>query len=431
MTGPPDPGGPAGPARRRRRPLLACAAAVASLAAACTSSAGLPVGPVLAPGAPQADRPGNDAPIVRIHEPDTPLQVAPGAAVRFTGAVDDPDHRGPDAPTLRWDYGDGTSAQGPAPPAHRYAAAGSYLVTLSAQDPAGASATPSVRLVRVGDPGPSGANLALSFGGTGSGDVDRVKIPLDDPGGTRTSFAADIGATDTTIELWLRADPGANRAEPAGCGDTTWIYGNIVLDRDRYALGRSFGLSLLGGVPVFGIVGAEGTGQATVCGVSRVDDGRWHHVAVTREQATGALALFVDGAREGGVASGPAGDVSYPDGALPLPECPGGLPCTISDPYLVIGAEKHDVGPEFPAFRGQVDELRLSTTVRYPAPFTPPTSRFGPDGHTAALYHFDEGEGPIVTDSASGPGAPVHGIVRRGGRPAGPGWVPSDAPTGP
>lgn len=416
---------------RHIRPMVA--AAWASLAVACAGSAGLPVGPTLAPGTPQSDRPANDAPIVRITEPAETRTVQPGAPVEFTGSVDDPDHLGPDAPVLRWDYGDGTTAVGPTPPPHRYAEAGTYLVTLSAQDAAGASATPSFRLVEVGDIPEPQANLALWFGGTGRDDVDRVKIPLDDPGGTRTGFAANIGATDTTIEFWLRAEPGDNPSDPVDCEDGSWIYGNIVLDRDRYGLGRSFGLSLAGGVPVFGLIGSpgEGPGPAAVCGDGRVDDGRWHHIAVTRAQETGAIVLFVDGSVAGEVTEGPTGDVSYPPGALPLSECPGGLPCTISDPYLVIGAEKHDVGPDFPAFRGELDELRLSTTVRYPAPFTPPTRRFDPDEHTAALYHFDDGEGPIVTDSAAGPGAPVHGLVRRGGASDGPRWVPSDAPTGP
>ena len=52
-----------------------------------------------------------------------------------------------------------------------------------------------------------------------------------------------------------------------------------------------------------------------------------------------------------------AGDISYPNGAAT--ERPA------TDPYLAIGADKLDAGPAFPSFRGLVDEVRLSTTIRY------------------------------------------------------------------
>lgn len=287
---------------------------------------------------------------------------------------------------------------------------------------------PSSLSAQPGSPGPAtvaAGNYAMRFGGTGRDDVDRVKIPVDDPNRVRT-YAADVGATDMTIELWLRARPGDNSAGPAPCGDAdAWIHGNIVLDRDRYNQGRKFGLSIADGVVVFGLTGESSV--TSLCGRTRVDDDRWHHVAVTRTVADGALRVYVDGRLDAEQPTGPAGDVSYPDGAQPRAECDG-EPCTRSDPYLVIGAEKHDAGPEYPSFRGLVDELRLSTTIRYPAPFTPPTRRFEPDPSTAALYHFDEGAGSVVRDTIDGPER-SDGIVRAGS--GGPSWVPSDAPTGP
>ena len=36
-----------------------------------------------------------------------------------------------------------------------------------------------------------------------------------------------------------------------------------------------------------------------------------------------------------------------------------------SDPFLVIGAEKHDAGSLYPSYRGWIDEVRLSTVRRY------------------------------------------------------------------
>ena len=97
----------------------------------------------------------------------------------------------------------------------------------------------------------------------------------------------------------------------------------------------------------------------------------------------------------------------------------------------MIGAEKHDAGAEYPSYRGLVDELRLSTVLRYTGDFPLQTHRFAPDAQTAGLYHFDEGSGPVVRDAATVPGAPSDGIVRTGRPQNAPVWVASDAPTGP
>lgn len=366
---------------------------------------------------------GTAPPVVRIDGPAT-LSADPGVPLVVGGTGTDPDG-GP--VELSWDMGDGTAVRNVATVEHRYADPGTYRIVLSGRAADGGSATPAEVLVEVGDaPAAAGANGALRFSGTGSGDVDRVKILIDDPDGKR-AFSADVGATDTTMEVWLRTRPGDNTSGPAACGETdAWINGNVVLDRDRYNQGRKFGMSVAGGRIVYGLTGEDGT-AVSLCSTSRVDDDRWHHVAVTRSASTGEIVLFVDGVREAEVA-GPPGDVSYPDGAVPESEC-GGQPCTGSDPYFVIGAEKHDAGPQFPSYRGLVDELRLSTTLRYTGDFTPPRARFSSDPDTAALYHFDEGTGTVLIDSAGTAGR-SDGLLRVGGSPPGPEWVPSDAPTG-
>jgi hypothetical protein len=163
-----------------------------------------------------------------------------------------------------------------------------------------------------------------------------------------------------------------------------------------------------------------------MCGTTSVMDGRWHHIAVTRAIDSGEVVLYVDGRPEA-TAAGPAGDVSYPDGAVPNPSCNGGQPCTGSDPFLVLGAEKHDAGDEFPSYRGLLDEVRLSTVIRYTGAFTPSTRAFDVDAGTAALYHFDEGTGTVAAN-ATGDAASA-GELEIGGSVPGPAWVASDAPT--
>jgi hypothetical protein len=261
---------------------------------------------------------------------------------------------------------------------------------------------------------------SLRFFGNGDGDIDRVKIRIDDPTTSdEPARPADVGARNFTIELWIRASAG-NEAGPQACGQNlAWIYGNVVLDRDRYGQGRKFGLSLAGGRVIFGVTNGSGRSE-TFCGTTDLRDGAWHHVAVQRRRSDGFVWVWVDGALEGS-GDGPDGNVSYPDAGLPGSYCGG--PCTWSDPFLVIGAEKHDAGPEYPSFHGWVDELRISTSLRYRSPFSPRGRRFRLDRRTAALYRFDEGRGRTVHDAAG----PSDGVLKVGGDPRGPRWS-SDSP---
>lgn len=259
-----------------------------------------------------------------------------------------------------------------------------------------------------------GPHSLRSFG-NGTGDIDRVKIRIDDP---TTSIEpprpADVGRTSFTIELWLRTSPG-NSAGAIACGwNLNWINGNIVVDRDRYGQGRKFGISLGAGRVAWGVTNGAGLSR-TVCGDTDLRDGRWHHVAVQRRRSDGMLWIWVDGRREAR-ADGPNGNVSYPDGGIPGNYCGG--PCTRSDPFIVIGAEKHDAGSAYPSYHGWFDELRLSRKLRHVRPFTPPSSPFVVDSATAALYHFDEGSGNVVHDAAGS----SDGRRRFGGDPAGPVW---------
>ncbi len=258
------------------------------------------------------------------------------------------------------------------------------------------------------------AGGSLRFFGNGVGDIDRVKIRIDAP-----EVPADIGAGDFTLEFWMKAAPGENTASGCAAGEIGWITGNIIFDRDIYGNGDygDFGLSLFESGLSFG-VGRSSSG-AGLCGSADVADGGWHHVAVTRRASDGTMRLYVDG-RLDGSAIGPTGDLSYRNGRPGAP----------NDPFLVIGAEKHDAGSAYPSFSGWIDEVRLSTFVRYGASFAAPTSPFVADAATVALYHFDEGAGNVLRDSSGALGGPSDGNVRVGGSPTGPLWS-TDAPFGP
>ncbi|MBZ0231556.1 MAG: LamG domain-containing protein [Deltaproteobacteria bacterium] len=233
----------------------------------------------------------------------------------------------------------------------------------------------------VGDGTPSVPG-SLRFFGTGSGGIDRVEIAID------PQVPADVGAGDFTIDFWVRTNSLMfTWAETCTTGANGWQSANVVVDRDRMGNGDhgDYGIAITRGGIAFGV--SQGAAGAGLCGTRNVVDGTWHHVAVTRVASTGALSLYVDGNPDG-TATGPTGDVSYRDGATGAAK----------DPFLVLAAEKHDTSGSR-SFNGWMDELRISTTVRYTAAFTPETMPYAVDADTAALYHFDEGDGNALTDA--------------------------------
>ena len=266
-------------------------------------------------------------------------------------------------------------------------------------------------------PGPGGGGMGFSLFFPGNGGIDdaRVKIRIDDPATHLPGPPLDVGDQDFTIEMWMRAAPSTNTNPAVACGPFgSFVYSNIIIDRDRHNTPRAFGIGIAGGVIVFTVDGDNGV--YTLCGVTPVVDDAWHHVAVQRRRSDGRLWLHIDGVLEDS-GDGPGGDVSYPDDATPWPSCPGGT-CSYSDPFVVFGAEKH--GYSGISYEGLLDEVRFSTALRYPTGFTPPTAPFVPDAATVGLFHFDEGIGTVAGDASM---AATHGVLIIGGSPSGPAWT--------
>jgi hypothetical protein len=222
----------------------------------------------------------------------------------------------------------------------------------------------------------------------------------------------------------MKVTPGENTAADCGAG-LGWRTGNILLDRDRGGQGGDYGVSLAGGRLAFGVAGNP-TGELSLCGSRRIDDGAWHHVAVQRRASDGWMWLFVDGQLDA-QGDGPNGDISYPNGAIPLEACGG--PCS-NDVFLVVGAEKHGVDPSLHSYHGWFDEFRVSKVLRYSSAFSPPTQPFAADADTLALYHLDDAPELSVYDTSGAPGGPSNGTLKVGGNPVGPVWS-SDTPFGP
>ena len=254
---------------------------------------------------------------------------------------------------------------------------------------------------------------SLRFYGTGSGQIDRVRIPLTQASGTQ-SRPVNVGAGDFTIEVWLKAAYADNTSyTPFSDARNS----NIFLDRDIWNDSRGWvaGVRRVSGTlrACFGVAG--GGSWTTITGSADVGDDAWHHIAIVRRQSTGVVELYVDGTLD---ASGTytTGDLSYPLSYTPT----GGT----NNEYLVIGAEKHDAGSEYPSFNGTISELRISDTRRYTTTFTRPSAPFAPDANAVGLYHSDSAPGAILRDAATVSGAPTNGELLIGGANNAPVWSP-------
>jgi len=262
--------------------------------------------------------------------------------------------------------------------------------------------------------------FSLRFYGNGYGDIDRVKVRIDPP------VPADVGAADFTLEWWMKANPGGNASGACTPGSDNWVFGNQIFDRDVYGDGDygDYGVSLAGGRIAFGV--GRGTEDNTICGDTNLADSSWHHVAVTRS-LDGWMRIFVDGSLEA-EGQGPAGDISYRNGRSTSHS---------DDPFLVFGAEKHDINrTTYPSFNGWIDEVRLSNSIRYAAEFVRPALRFTTDANTVGLWHLDEGFGNVINDTSGFAGGPSQGVRKYGGETNGPEWtddtlwyVPPPTPT--
>ena len=293
---------------------------------------------------------------------------------------------------------------------------GSAAITQAAQTVSAAGAVAIAGSAAITQAGNSVAlPHALRFYGNAVSQIDRVRIPLED--GASTQYPVNVGAGDFTVEAWLRCAYADNASTAT---DEDARYSNIVYDRDSWGeqRGHVWGVTRDGSgnlIACFGQAGSGGT-WSTIFSTSDIGDGEWHHVAVTRNQNTGQVRIWVDGASE---ASGTydTTDWSYPAGHT--------VGSGQDNEYAVIGTEKHDVGY---GYNGQVDELRISDIVRYTATFTP-GRRFEPDADAVGLYHLDDASGTVASDSATLAGAPTNGELLVGGSPSGPVWVELPAGT--
>jgi len=105
---------------------------------------------------------------------------------------------------------------------------------------------------------------------------------------------------------------------------------------------------------------------------------QWTHIANTFDSATTTLEIFINGTSVGSQNVGTSAANT------------GG--------NLYLGW--HPTDPSYNALTGIIDEIRISSGVRYSTNFSVPSTEFTNDANTIALFHLNEGSGTSITDAS-------------------------------
>ncbi len=168
---------------------------------------------------------------------------------------------------------------------------------------------------------------------------------------------------DFTLEFWLKT----SQVSLVGA---SWDLGSGLVDADVSGVQNDFGTSLLNDKLAFGVV------SDTIQSTSSINDDVWHHVAVTRRQSDGAMAIFIDGILE---TTGTGSTNSLDDATT-----------------LRIGKLNSDSNP----FAGFIDEVRVWNVVRTPVEIEANmgTTLVGNEANLVAYWQFDDNTGTNAVD---------------------------------
>lgn len=155
----------------------------------------------------------------------------------------------------------------------------------------------------------------------------------------------DAGASDFTVDFWMRADPSLLNTLQyfAGFGTTgTNNYGwGFYYDTSR--LLRAVFMNSTGGL------------GSSITGATSIMDGNWHHLALVKTAAI--MQIYVDGVASVTAATAPSGTMR-------------------SDAFVMcVGLWRSNGATQ--AFQGNIDEFRYSVGIaRWTGNFTPPTGPY-------------------------------------------------------
>jgi fibronectin type 3 domain-containing protein len=108
---------------------------------------------------------------------------------------------------------------------------------------------------------------------------------------------------DFTVAMWVKT------TDTAGSAGAQWWNGKGLVDGEVGGGGADWGTAIVNGKFVIGI-GSTG-GDSTFASSVNINDGAWHHVAATRNNTSGAVAVYVDGVLRGS-GTGATGSRTFP-----------------------------------------------------------------------------------------------------------------------
>jgi murein DD-endopeptidase MepM/ murein hydrolase activator NlpD len=203
-----------------------------------------------------------------------------------------------------------------------------------------------------------------------------------------TATALDFSG-DMTIEFWIRTT--------SAYGGGAWHDAQWILDKDMPWGGNpDWAVVAYNGHIVFNN-GNPGGNDQPLQSVQAVNNGSWHHVAITRNTSTGngLTTIYIDGVQD-------------TSGLFSI--------ASIGNPFaLTVGVEGGPGSLNPRAFRGDLDDLRLWNIARSQAEIQEKMNvrLQGNETGLAGYWNFDEGEGQIVGD-----GSPYHTNGQLGSYPS-------------
>lgn len=180
-----------------------------------------------------------------------------------------------------------------------------------------------------------------------------------------------IGASDSfTMEMWFKRNGHPSAIE-------------LPIDFRRLGLGRdiiAFETQTDGTMRCMIRSTTAVGGNISIYGGTDVCDNTWHHIAFVRDVGNDELRLYIDGSSD----------------ATPVTDATTGALTSTATTLFRIGAYN---GNNF-YHNGQLDEIRISNSIRYTSNFTPSTSEFVADANTMYLNHMEGASAHATTDPA-------------------------------
>ncbi len=137
-------------------------------------------------------------------------------------------------------------------------------------------------------------------------------------------------SSDFTLEYWMRTTS-------TGPGGSQWFNGNGIVDAEVGGGTNDWGTSLVGSKLAFGI----GNPDQTIFSTADVNTGNWVHVAVSWQQSSGTMKMYINGADQG----------TFPAGSTNTRNAP---------PRITFGMLQTNNN----MFNGSIDEVRIWNVVR-------------------------------------------------------------------